>query len=112
MNSGAASWRPDAMTLEEKRALLAAAYGHGQAITKLIVIGESDAALNAYVEKSPEIVQSSSEHGTRLTFAELVYWDITLDTDRVVRGYSQSGYHPLMECLGIDFSGAPYVEGD
>lgn len=112
MMTGNAPTPPEAMPLHQRRALLAAAYGHGQAIAQLAIIGQSDDALAAYVAQHPDISEVRVDTGSRLTFAEVVDWQITLDHGGRILGYSQSGYGPLMERLGIDFSGAPYRPGN
>ncbi len=111
MNAGMPH-RPDAMPLEDRKAVLARAYGHGQAIHELAVIGASYAALGRYVAVSDDLAENANEHGKRLSFADVVTWDVTLDNDQTILGFSQSGYGPLMEQLGIDFSGAPYEAGN
>lgn len=104
--------RPEAMPLEDRKALLARAFGHGQAITQLATIGESYAALERYVSASNNVSESDIGDGKRLTFTEVVHWDVTLDAEGTILGFSQSGYGKLMAKLGIDMAGEPYLEGD
>lgn len=111
MNGSVSPRRMGSLPMPKRRALLAAAYGHGQAIAQLTVVGQSFDALAAYLADHPEISESTFESGARLTFAEVVQWDITVDEDGIVRGWSQTGYSPLMELLGINFAGHPYVAG-
>lgn len=103
---------PNGMALHKRRALLATAYAHGQAIVQLAAIGESIAALEAYVARQGDLALSSTPSGIRLTFDDCVWWDITIGESGRILGTSQSGYAPLMEKLGIDFSGASYVAGN
>lgn len=100
------------MSLDERRAWLATAYSHGQAIVQLTSIGDNIASLEAYVARQDDLALSPTSLGIRLTFDDCVWWDITVGEGGTILGTSQSGYTPLMEKLGIDFSGAPYVAGN
>ncbi|MCR2835277.1 hypothetical protein [Parerythrobacter lacustris] len=103
---------PNGMALHERRALLATAYAHGQAISQLALVGDNMAAIEAYVGRQQELTVSQAPAGILLTFDDCVWWEITVGAGGTILGTSQSGYTPLMEKLGIDFSGAPYVAGN
>lgn len=103
---------PAEMAQQERRAWLATAYSHGQAIIQLASIGGNIAALDAYIARQGDLTLRPTPSGIRLTFDDCVWWDITVGEGGMILGTSQSGYTPLMEKLGIDFSGAPYVAGN
>lgn len=99
-----------AMPLEDRKVLLEAAFQHGETLQRLAVFGESYAKLSDYVAAHNDITETLTPHGCRLTFAKVVYWEVTVDEQGIVQGIFQSGYGPLMALLGIDFSGAPFGE--
>lgn len=112
MSMAGSSKRLNAMPIEERRALLARAYDHGQTILELTVIGKSYSSLESYVGSCDDLEQSDTENGKKLTFADVVSWEITLDDELTILGYSQSGYGPLTKLLAVDFSGASFEAGN
>ena len=96
----------------EKLAYLERAAHHGKALRPLLAVGASLEPLEAYVAQQPDLAAERTGDGLRIRYGELVRWDVTLGEDDRIEGYGASGYGPLMEALGIDFSGRPYIAGN
>jgi hypothetical protein len=97
---------------EEKLAYLKATAQHGDAITGLIESGAPASVLLDYDAGPVEISAVRAPNFLIVRLGPHVEWKTTLDEDDKAAGYSFSGYGVLMEALGIDFSGRPYVAGD
>jgi hypothetical protein len=96
----------------EKLAYLERAARHGEALRSLLDVGATVEPVEAYVAEQPDLAAERAGGGLAIRYGEQVRWDVTLGEGDRIEGYSASGYRPLMEALGIDFSGRPYFAGD
>jgi len=96
----------------EKLAFLERAARHGEALRPLFAIGAAPEPIHAYLAANPDLAVERSASGLAIRYGTLVRWDVTLDQGDRIEGYGASGYGPLMEALGIDFSGRPYIAGN
>jgi len=96
----------------EKLAYLERAAGYGAALRDLLAVGAPAEPVRGYVAAKPDLVAESTGIGLVIRFGDLVRWDVSLDDDDRIAGYGATGYQQLMEALGIDFSGRPYVAGN
>jgi hypothetical protein len=96
----------------EKLAYLERAAHHGEALRSLLAVGGSVEPVYAYVAAHPVLSCERAGADLAIRYGELVRWDVTLGEGDRIEGYGASGYGPLMEALGIDFSGRPYTAGN
>ena len=96
----------------EKLAYLERAARHGEALRLLLAVGASVEPVRVYVAEHPDLAAERAGGGLAIRYGELVRWNVTLGEGDRIEGYGASGYGPLMEALGIDFSGRPYVAGN
>ena len=96
----------------EKLAYLERAARHGEALRPLLAVGATVEPVRVYVAEHPDLAVERAGDGLAIRYGELVRWDVTLGEGDRIEGYGATGYRPLMEALGIDFSGRPYVAGN
>lgn len=101
-----------ALSIPEKLALVKAAVAWGDRLRPALVVGASAGRLREIAGSGGDLTVTDSPTGLIIRFGAYVYWDVTVDGEGIVRGYSGSGYGDLMSALGMDLEGRPYLPGN
>ena len=95
-----------------KLACLERAARHGEGLRPLLVVGAPVGPVAAYVADHPDLAAERDGNTLAIRYGDLVRWNVMLGEGDRIEGHGASGYGRLMEALGIDFSGRPYIAGN
>jgi hypothetical protein len=97
---------------DAKLAMLKRAFEIGKRIGALARVGAPAGPLQVYLAGQPELTVEEGPRRLTARHPGNVRWEVRVGPDGRIEGMGSSGFGPLMEALGIDFSGAPYTAGN